>query len=76
MRKARTIDRRKKVIWDTDNHESIISGFGYHGDMASMIFFSYYTINGFYGDSDFNLTAARWAIDFIRDHQDIKNPPP
>ena len=53
------------IIRDTVRDGHLLSDFAYHRDIAILLFRAYWT-----GNRDF---AARWAIEFIRDHQGLKN---
>ena len=65
--RPRMTDRRNKVIYDTRIcDEMVVSDIAFHTDMAELIFCCYWS-----GRNE--LQAAKWAVDFIMEHQGIKH---
>lgn len=59
--------RGSLIIHDTDQFDAKISDFGFHVEMGKLIFFAYWNGNGN------KYLAAKWAVQFIKDHQGIKD---
>ena len=58
--------RGSLIIRDSDKNGDAISDFGFHSEMAELIFLLFWNGNGN------RKLAISWAIAFIRDHQEIK----
>ena len=56
---------RQTIIRDSDQNGDRISDFGVNRKMAELIFLAYWNGNG---NREY---AAKWAIEFIKEHQDL-----